>query len=503
MTFDRLLGERRNTDHVAIQSAGDIPGQSERHLSPQVFQLRQFQHERSFKQPGCEDSSQGDVSLPTSFQPPLAPIPNAHHIEQPGYTRPPLQQYPSYGRGTQRNSASQSRRLGVGARRVSHASALLGSPARRGHWAQITQIFQNPEQSYRIENRPPIPHRASHPGPRRQAQSIPTFPREDTRNKHAIVYPHDGNIRNHTTPVSSYGATFPLGYQADEYRERAGEAYNTHFRYSCEQVASQPQPPTVSPLQSFWKIQDFPTPHTPYHSGQSAPLFSTPPTFSAFGALGSYGEIAAPRAGLLPHAFVQNTLDYPTSLPTSSFWSGDSEYLNANPAPRPRPTRSESTQPRIKEWLSKVSPSRLSPIRPPSPDPTLDSALILCRSPSLLSPCRTSKTSGSSQSWICKRGKSIEMKHRHGGEPNSPDGNNTKIDPINPIDPIGPIDVELVRKELSARGYCWWYVTDGRCDFRPGKICRFIHEIPDNDILSERELKYLRRASRTTLCGMS
>jgi hypothetical protein len=129
----------------------------------------------------------------------------------------------------------------------------------------------------------------------------------------------------------------------------------------------------------------------------------------------------------------------------------------------------------------------LTPIRPLSPDPTSDSALILYRSLSLLSPSRTSKTSGSSQSWICKHGKSIETKHRHGGEPNSPDNNNnTKIDPI---DPINPIDVELVRKELSARGYCWWYATNGRCDFRPSKICRFIHEIPDNNILSERELK--------------
>lgn len=256
-----------------------------------------------------------------------------------------------------------------------------------------------------------------------------------TRNEHALVYPHDGNIRNHTTPISSYSATFPLGYQADAYRECAGEAYNTNFRYSYEQVASRPQPPTVSPLQSFWQIQDIPTPHTPYHSGQSAPLLSTPPTFSAFGTPGSYGETAAPRADLLPHAFVQDTPDYPTSLPTSSFWSRDSEYLNASPAPRPHPTRAESTQPRIKEWLSKVSPSRLSPIRPPSPDPILDLALILCRSPSLLSLGGTSKTSGSSQSWICKHGKSIETKHRHGGEPNPPNGNNTKIDPIDPIDP--------------------------------------------------------------------
>lgn len=490
MTFNRLLRERRNTDHVPIQPGGDIFRQSERHLSPQVFQLRQFQHELSFKQPGCEDSSQSGVSLLT----PLAPIPNAHHTEQPGYIRPPLQQYSSYGRGTQRNSASLSRRPGVGARRVNHASALLSSPARRGHWAQMTQIFQNPEQFYRIENQSPISHRISHSGLCRQAQSISTFPREDTRNEHALVYPHDGNIRNHTTLVSSYSATFPLGYQADAYRERAGEAYNTNFRCSYEQVASQPQPPTVSPLQSLWQIQDIPTPHTPYHSTQSAPLISTPPTFPAFGTLGSYGEISAPRAGLLPHAFVQKTPDYPTSLPTSSFWSRDSEYLNANPAPRPRSTRPESTQLRIKEWLSKVPPSRLSPIRPPSPDPTLDSAPILCRSPSLLSAGRTSKTSDSSQLWICKHGKSIETKHRHGGEPNSPDGNNTKIDPI---------DVELVRKKLSARGYCWWYVTNGRCNFRPGKICRFMHEIPDNSILSECELKYLRRASRTTLCGMS
>ena len=42
------------------------------------------------------------------------------------------------------------------------ASGLLGSPARRGRRAQITQIFQNPEQFYRIENQSPISHRVSH-----------------------------------------------------------------------------------------------------------------------------------------------------------------------------------------------------------------------------------------------------------------------------------------------------------------------------------------------------
>lgn len=295
-----MLRKRRNTDHVVIQHGSNIFRQSRRHLSPQVFQWQQFQHEPSFKQPGCEDSSQSGVSLPLRFNH-VCPNPNVHHIEQPGYICPPLQQYSSYGRGTQRNSVSQSRQPNVGACHVN----LLGSPARRGRRARITQIFQNSEQFYRTENQSPISHRVSHSGLRQQAQSISTFPRADTRNEHALVYPHDGNTRNHTTPVSSYSATFPPDYQAYAYRQHA--------------VASQSQPPTVSPLRSFWQIQDIPTPHTPYHSGQSAPLISTQPTFSAFGTPGSYGEIAAPRAGHRPHTFVQNSPDYPTSLPISSF----------------------------------------------------------------------------------------------------------------------------------------------------------------------------------------
>lgn len=488
-------------DNIAIQPGDDIFRQSTRHLSPQVFQSPRFQHEPSFKQPGCEDSPQGGVSLTTPFQSPLAVIPNAHHIEQPGYIRHPLQPHSSYGReAPQQSPTSRPRQPGASARRLNHALALVDSPARRGRRAQINQIFQNPEQLYHVENQSPASNTVSHSGLSQRARTIFTFPREDTRSGHALVHPHEGITRNYTTPATIHSTASPFNYQAIAYRHHAGRAHNTNIRYSNEQVASRPELSTTSPLRNSWHIQDIPTPHTPNYSNQSNPLISITPTFSAFETPGGYDEIAIPRTNPRLHDFAQITPDYHRSLPTSSSWSGDSEYLTTNPAlspclhlrPRPRSwfARSESTQPRVNEWLSKISPPRQSPVRPPSPDPALGSVPMTYRNPSLLSSGGTSNTSGSSQSWTCRRGKRIETKHRLRGRSNSPVDDNPKVDPV---------DVDLVRQGLSIHGFCWWYIIGGKCN-HDDKICKLMHQIPGQDILSEHVLKHLRSKPRTALC---